>query len=76
MKSFIVFIGAALIAAVSAVNEPVASPTAAIEAELAAFERQLGTNIPGNPTTSPRRPTGVSFFSAITPEPPARSTCR
>ena len=83
MKSFIVFIGAALIAAVSAVNEPVASPSAAIEAELAAFERQLGTDIPGTPTASPRRPTPnptpkitkfptVSFFLSCRRCQPAR----
>ena len=61
MKASTLFICAAIIATSCASNEPVASPTAEIERELAAFERQLGTNIPGTPTTSPRRPSGVSF---------------
>ena len=62
LSSFKAAILSAIITGAAAINEPVASPSAAIEAELAQFERQLGTDIPGNPTTSPRRPSGVSFF--------------
>jgi hypothetical protein len=75
MKSFIVFIGA-VIAAVTAINEPVASPSAAIEAELAAFERQLGTDIPGTPTASPRRPTPNPTPKIITKFPTVSFFCR
>jgi len=59
LSSFKAAILSAIITGAAAINEPVASPSAAIEAE---FERQLGTNIPGDPTASPRRPSGVSFF--------------
>jgi len=38
MKSFALFITAAIVASTAAINEPVASPTAAIEHELAAIE--------------------------------------
>ena len=60
MKSFQAVIIAALAISTAAINEPVASPTAAIERELADYERQLGTGIDGNPTSNPGRPTGVS----------------
>ncbi len=38
--------------------EPVASPTAAIERELAKYERELGTDVTSTPTATPGRPTG------------------
>ena len=62
MKSFTLFISAAIVASSSAaINEPVASPTAAVERELAEYERQLGTDVTGTPTATPGRPTsGVS----------------
>eukprot|EP00573_Skeletonema_grethae_P002266 CAMPEP_0201685398 /NCGR_PEP_ID=MMETSP0578-20130828/130_1 /ASSEMBLY_ACC=CAM_ASM_000663 /TAXON_ID=267565 /ORGANISM="Skeletonema grethea, Strain CCMP 1804" /LENGTH=41 /DNA_ID= /DNA_START= /DNA_END= /DNA_ORIENTATION= len=41
MKSFQAVILAALAVSSAAINEPVASPTAAIERELAEYERQL-----------------------------------
>ena len=63
MKSFQAVIIAAIAVSAAAINEPVASPTAAIERELAEYERQLGTDITGTPTMSPGRPTdGVSSF--------------
>jgi len=58
MKSFTLFISAAIVASAAAINEPVASPTAAIERELAEYERQLGTDVTGAPTATPGRPTG------------------
>ncbi len=61
MKSFQALIIAAIMASATAINEPVASPTAAIERELAEYERQLGTGVTGTPTETPDRPTdGVS----------------
>ena len=63
MKSFTLFICAAIVTASSAINEPVASPTDAIERELAEYERQLGTDVTGAPTVTPGRPTsGVSLI--------------
>ena len=56
MKSFQAVILAAIVASSAAVNEPVASPTAAIDRELANYERQLVT---GTPTTFPGRPTAT-----------------
>ena len=58
MKSFTLFICAAIVAATSAIHEPVASPTAAIERELAEFERQLGTEITPMPSDNNPRPAG------------------
>eukprot|EP00984_Skeletonema_dohrnii_P032993 scaffold28254_cov97-Skeletonema_dohrnii-CCMP3373.AAC.1 len=58
MKSFALFISAAIVASAAAINEPVASPTDAIERELAEYERQLGTDVTGSPTATPGRPTG------------------
>ena len=58
MKSFTLLILSVIIAAASAINEPVASPAAAIERELAEYERQLGTGITGTPTKNPPRPSG------------------
>ena len=55
MKSFQAVILAAIVASSAAINEPVASPTAAIERELAAYERQLGTDVTGTPTEIPDR---------------------
>ena len=68
MKSFTVFIAATIVAAASAINEPVASPAAAVdvERELAEYERQLGTDITGAPTGTPPRPTsGVSAIYLV-----------
>lgn len=63
MKSFQAVILAAIVASSAAVNEPVASPTAALERELAEYERMLGTDVTGTPTATPGRPTsGVSHF--------------
>ena len=63
MKSFTLFICAAIVTASSAINEPVASPTDSIERELAEYERQLGTDVTGAPTATPGRPTdGVSLL--------------
>ncbi len=65
MKSFQAVIIAALAVSSAAINEPVASPSAAIERELSEYERQLGTDVTGEPTGLPPRPTpggdGVSF---------------
>ena len=58
MKSFQAVIIAAIVASSAAINEPVASPTAAIERELAEYERMLGTDVTGTPTATPGRPTG------------------
>ena len=61
MKSFQAVIVAALAVSSAAINEPVASPTAALERELAEYERELGTDVTGTPTATPGRPTsGVS----------------
>ena len=65
MKSFALFVSAAIVAAASAINEPVASPTAAIERELAEYERQLGTGVTGAPTGVPGRPTGGVSLQSI-----------
>ena len=71
MKSFQAVIIAALAISTAAINEPVASPTAAIKRELAEYERQLGTDVTGTPTANPGRPTdrpdGVSssFFYVL-----------
>ena len=62
-KSLQTVVLAAILAASAAVNEPVASPTAAIERELAEYERQLGTGTPGTPTIQPGR--GVSILSVV-----------
>jgi len=63
MRSFTLFICAAIVTASSAINEPVASPTDSIERELAEYERQLGTDVTGAPTVTPGRPTdGVSLI--------------
>ncbi len=65
MKSFQAVIIAALAVSSAAINEPVASPTSAIEREFSEYERQLGTDVTGTPTATPGRPTpggdGVSF---------------
>ena len=65
MKSFQAVIIAALAVSSAAINEPVASPTSAIERELAEYERELGTGITEPPTGIPGRPTnggdGVSL---------------
>ena len=53
MKTFTWIVLAVIAAAASAINEPVASPTAAIERELAEYERQLGTDISPAPTGFP-----------------------
>ena len=58
MKSFQAVIIAALAVSSAAINEPVASPAAAIERELSEYERQLGTDVTGAPTGIPPRPTG------------------
>ncbi len=55
MKSFQAVVIAAIVASSTAINEPVASPTAAIERELAAYERQLGTGTTAAPTENPDR---------------------
>jgi hypothetical protein len=70
MKSFQAVIIAAIVASSVAINEPVASPSAAIERELAEYERQLGTDITGTPTGMPPRPTPVSllFISLVASE--------
>ena len=59
MKSFQAVILAAIVASSAAINEPVASPTAAIERELAEYERQLGTDVSPAPTPGGGR--GVSL---------------
>ena len=50
MKTFTWIVLAVIATAASAINEPVASPTAAIERELAEYERQLGDEITAEPT--------------------------
>ena len=56
MKSFqAVIIAALAISTATAINEPVASPTAAIERELAEYERQLGTDVSPAPTPDGNR---------------------
>jgi len=66
MKSFQAVIIAAIAVSAAAINEPVASPTAAIEREMAEYERQLGTDVTGAPTATPGRPTdGVSLLLYI-----------
>eukprot|EP00984_Skeletonema_dohrnii_P031883 scaffold24970_cov142-Skeletonema_dohrnii-CCMP3373.AAC.3 len=67
MKSFQAVIIAAIAVSAAAINEPVASPTAAIERELAEYERQLGTDVTGAPTDIPPRPTGVSLQQPMRP---------
>ena len=63
MKSFqAVIIAALAVSAATAINEPVASPTAAIERELAEYERQLGTDVSPAPTGVDRPTSGVSLF--------------
>ena len=62
-KSLQTVVLANILAASATVNDPVASPTAAIERELAEYERQLGTNSSGTPTTQPGR--GVSILSVV-----------
>ena len=61
MKSFQAVIIAALAISSAAINEPVASPTAAIERELAEYERQLGTDVSPAPTGVDRPTSGVSL---------------
>ena len=67
MKSFQAVIIAAIVASSAAINEPVASPTAAIERELAEYERQLGTDVSPAPTDPGRSMVsycrGVSILS-------------
>ena len=60
MKSFQAVIIAALAVSSAAINEPVASPTAAIERELAEYERQLGDETTAEPTWT----IGVSYVWA------------
>ena len=60
MKSFQAVIIAAIVASSAAINEPVASPTLAIERELAEYERQLGTDVSPAPTGADR-PSNVSL---------------
>jgi len=66
MKSFQAVIIASIVASSVAINEPVASPSAAIERELAEYERQLGTDITETPTKfkrpTTRRPSIVSLY--------------
>ena len=50
MKTFTWIVLAVIATAASAINEPVATPTAAIERELAEYERQLGTDVSPPPT--------------------------
>ena len=64
MKSFQAVIIAALAISAAAINEPVASPTLAIERELAEYERQLGTDVSPAPT-GVDRPTDVSLYCVI-----------
>ena len=66
MKSFQAVILAAIVASSAAINEPVASPTAAIERELAEYERQLGTDVSPAPTPG-GRPTDVSLSLVVCP---------
>jgi hypothetical protein len=67
MKSFqAVIIAALAISTATAINEPVASPTAAIERELAEYERQLGTDVSPAPTPG-GRPTDVSPYCHCLP---------
>ena len=62
MKSFqAVIIAALAVSSAAAINEPVASPTAAIERELAEYERQLGTDVSPAPTGVDRPTDGVSL---------------
>ena len=61
MKSFQAVILAAIVASSAAINEPAASPTAAIERELAEYERQLGTDVSPAPTFP--IPPSVSLFN-------------
>ena len=56
---------AAIMASTAAINEPVASPTAAIERELAVSERELGTGVTGTPTATVGRPIDVSVATII-----------
>ncbi len=65
MKSFTLLISAAIVTAASAINEPVASPTSAIERELSEYERQLGTDVTGTPTATPGRPTPVVSYCSL-----------
>ena len=65
MKSFQSVIIAALAVSAAAINEPVASPTAAVERELKEYERQLGTDVTGTPTEFPPRPTGGVSFNFV-----------
>mmetsp|Transcript_2510 Transcript_2510/g.3920 ORF Transcript_2510/g.3920 Transcript_2510/m.3920 type:complete len:140 (-) Transcript_2510:231-650(-) len=65
MKTFTYIILSAIVASAAAINEPVASPTAAIERELAEYERQLGTDVTGAPTDIPPRPTGGSYSTSM-----------
>ena len=63
MKSFqAVIIAALAVSSAAAINEPVASPTAAIERELAEYERQLGTDVSPAPTPDGGRPGVRSLF--------------
>ena len=63
MKSFQAVILAAIVAiSTAAINEPVASPAAAIERELAEYDSQLGTDVTGTPTSNPVR-SMVSLFN-------------
>ena len=63
MKSFQAVILAAIVASAAAINEPVASPTAAIERDLDEYERLLQEETEP-PTISPTiSPTLVSIFN-------------
>ena len=66
MKSFTLLISAAIVASSAAINEPVSSPTAAVERELVEYERQLGTDVTGTPTATPGRPTGGVSYNMYT----------
>ena len=64
MKSFQAVILVAIVASAAAINEPVASPTAAIERDLDEYERLLQAEETEAPTTSPSiSPTLVSIFN-------------
>ena len=60
MKSFQAVIIPALAFSTAAINEPVASPTAAIERKLAEYERQLRPDVTEALTPDVTQLTGVS----------------
>ena len=65
MKSFQAVIIAALAVSAAAINEPVASPTAVIERELAEYERQLGTDVSPAPTPGGRPGVSSQYICCI-----------